>query len=354
MEENEVVLSEVHLRWKQKTQEQKQKQGDEEQKLGTKESVLVTSRFPFHVTKDPRLSSSLENDVVDSDVIIIRHALATCLGEVGLQVWSGCLLLCDFLLSSKEFLKSQLCGSHWMTELGAGTGLCSIVAAVSLGEQLHQLQDPNHTDFPDRGLKRIYCTDVGGKVLDLCCENITQNLSLLTDRSIKTELVISEVDFLNYGTQMTQVTQICKLEQQVTLCKLDLKDIAQKCSFFLAADVIFDADITEGFFQLLIDVMTDFENFQGTEKVLYLSLEKRIVFSIHDSLEASSPIYDHFRACLEGLLEMNFGGGGGAGGEIKFQAKQIPIDFHQSFTKSYSRNEFLELWEIKCVKSEID
>ena len=129
----------------------------------------------------------------------------------------------------------------------------------------------------------------------------------------------------------------------------------------IAADVIFDADVTEAFFRLLVETMTvpvdggsaaaALQTRDGLEldddassspsklsKTLYLALEKRVLFSIYED-EPSSPIYDHFEACLEGLLQMQFETG-------SFEAVKIDIDFPQCFYKSYDRSDYLEIWRI--------
>lgn len=52
--------------------------------------------------------------------------MSTTLVNVGLQVWRGALLLADYLLSNLERLKGTT-----VLELGAGTGLVSMVTALS-------------------------------------------------------------------------------------------------------------------------------------------------------------------------------------------------------------------------------
>lgn len=53
-----------------------------------------------------------------------EHAMSTTLDSVGLQVWRGSLLMADYLLCQD----SRLDGSV-VLELGAGTGLVSLIAA---------------------------------------------------------------------------------------------------------------------------------------------------------------------------------------------------------------------------------
>jgi len=114
----------------------------------------------------------------------------------------------------------------------------------------------------------------------------------------------------------------------------ELGSMFAQVSVIFAADVIFDVDVTEGLFQLLIDAMT------LGDKTLYLSLEKRVLFSIFDTSEPSSPIYDHFAGCLDGLLQMKFDNG-------EFRAEKMPVEFPHLFSSNYERNEYLELWRIQ-------
>lgn len=54
---------------------------------------------------------------------------------VGLQVWRGAFLLADFLLHSatNEDKNLKMCHDDIVIELGAGTGLTSIVAGMVAG-----------------------------------------------------------------------------------------------------------------------------------------------------------------------------------------------------------------------------
>ena len=268
---------------------------------------------------------------------------------MGLQVWNGCLLLADFFLANPH-LPNGIDNNDIWVELGAGTGLCSIVAALS--------RDP--TCAP----KQILCTDVGDQVLSVCQRNLEANRSLLADRRLPTHLLAAEVDFFSYDDDNRRV-DIYDVSAGAQQRDVELLPLLRRASTLFAADVIFDADVTKAFFQLLVDVMTErgddddvggaggegnsggSENGDGASrrlpsKTLYLALEKRVLFSIHDSGEPSSPIYDHFAACLEGLLAMKFETG-------FFEAERLPIDFPQGFYKNYERNEYLELWRLRFV-----
>lgn len=240
-------------------------------------------------------------------------------------MWNGCLLLADFLLTHPNLCSRPK--ETWV-ELGAGTGLCSVVAALSRGSLLPP--------------EKIFCTDTGDKVLSLCQSNLKSNVSLLKDRRIATKLFVAEVNFLDFDDEDKE-TRVYEATTDVFHPDVATITILRSSSLFLAADVIFDADVTEGFFHLLVEVMSigseDHSNTEKTPKTLYLALEKRVLFSIHDNEEPSSPIYDHFAACLEGLLQMKFETG-------KFEAERIDVDFPQCFHQSYDRTKYLELWRI--------
>ncbi len=87
--------------------------------------------------------------------LVIKHHIRTSLDLVGLQVWRGALLLADYLLhlasnSSEEKIQVD----DWIVELGAGTGLTTIVAAMVAGhvtstgeKQIHTYHTKSFTSF---------------------------------------------------------------------------------------------------------------------------------------------------------------------------------------------------------------
>ena len=54
----------------------------------------------------------------------IEHRTRTSLGEVGLQVWRGSLLLADYILHHHEYFRDKA-----VLEVGSGSGLASIIAS---------------------------------------------------------------------------------------------------------------------------------------------------------------------------------------------------------------------------------
>jgi len=314
VEPGEMLVSDVHFRCKHSIIDENER------------SNLALTRFPYRV----RSTDGANDDACDSDVIVIRHSLSSTLKEVGLQVWNGCLLLADFFLAHPHLPHHASNDDIWL-ELGAGTGLCSIAAALSR----------DAASAP----KQILCTDVGDQVLNVSKGNLEANLSLLADRQNSTHLLVAEVDFFTFDDENRRV-DIRDVSAETEQRNVELLPLLRRASTLFAADVIFDADVTEAFFQLLVAVMTaeddDNKERRLRSKTLYLALEKRVLFSIYDSEEPSSPIYDHFAACLEGLLTMEFETG-------IFEAERLPIDFPQGFYKNYERNEYLELWRVNFV-----
>uniref|UniRef100_A0A4W5RN00 Methyltransferase like 22 n=1 Tax=Hucho hucho TaxID=62062 RepID=A0A4W5RN00_9TELE len=95
-----------------------------------------------------------EEEECPRDVIRIEHTMATPLEDVGKQVWRGAFLLADLILSQPTTFRGAT-----VLELGAGTGLTSVVMATVA--------------------KTVYCTDVGEDLLSMCQRNVTLNRHLM-------------------------------------------------------------------------------------------------------------------------------------------------------------------------------
>lgn len=76
----------------------------------------------------------------------------TPLVRVGEQIWTGALILADYIASNRQLLKGKT-----ILELGAGTGFVSLVVA-------HMVDDAV-----------VYCTDTGDSVLANCREALATN-----------------------------------------------------------------------------------------------------------------------------------------------------------------------------------
>lgn len=75
--------------------------------------------------------------IVSSSIFIIEHEVHTSLDLVGLQVWRGALLLADYILHSSNADPQsgfKIDENDSVLELGAGTGLTSVVAGMVSGK----------------------------------------------------------------------------------------------------------------------------------------------------------------------------------------------------------------------------
>ncbi|XP_038065686.1 methyltransferase-like protein 22 [Patiria miniata] len=230
------------------------------------------------------------------NVIVINHSMATTLDSVGLQVWQGCLLLCDFLLTHREMFKGRVA-----LEMGSGVGLASIVMATAASH--------------------VFATDTGTNVLEMCQRNIDHNCHNLVGYSDKSEekavVQVRELDWL----------QSTKSTDDPGPFQWSDKDIEklEEVTVIIAADVVYDDDLTDAFFNTLIRLMST-----GKDKTAFLALEKRLNFTIQD-LDVTCKAYDHFRWHITRLTSSQ---------DVKYCVELLPIDFPLCF--QYRRTEQLE------------
>lgn len=221
----------------------------------------VVSKFQFKYPSNEAAAVTVDNDGdfevqrrkskddhEKCGVIEIQHSEATEIRLVGLQVWRGALLLADFIFHKRtEFKDKQL------LELGAGVGLTSIAASIYI--------------------TKVICTDVDiGGILDLIRANVRNNKKLCDTSDIQ----VLEYDFM-----------LEESNYQATLVKaIDDSDI------IVAADVIYDDDLTNAFIRV-IDAIFHREEMSGRKKVIYVALEKRYVFTMSE-FDAVAPMFEYF------------------------------------------------------------
>ncbi|XP_072275006.1 methyltransferase-like protein 22 isoform X2 [Pyxicephalus adspersus] len=179
-----------------------------------------------------------EECVNDKDVFKIEHTMATPLEDVGKQIWRGALLLADYILSQRDLFRS--CTA---LELGAGTGLTSIIMATIA--------------------KTVYCT--GGQIK------------------------VKELDWLK--------NQLCTdPENPYSWTEDDISHFYDHTEVIFAADVFYDDDLTDALFKTLSRVTHAFRN----NCVIYLSMERRYNFTVRH-MDVTCDAYNHFRNCLNNL-----------------------------------------------------
>ncbi|GLV39454.1 uncharacterized protein CBL_13333 [Carabus blaptoides fortunei] len=131
--------------------------------------------------------------------IEIEHSNRTILDLVGLQVWRGALLLADWIMHNAALFSNE----GKILELGSGVGLTSIVAAI---------------------YAPVICTDVDkGGILELIECNLQRN-----KKYTKYPVTVMGLDF----------TQSLSTQIETTIPEI---------TTILAADVIYDDDITDAF-----------------------------------------------------------------------------------------------------------
>ncbi|UJR27860.1 hypothetical protein I4U23_009125 [Adineta vaga] len=160
-------------------------------------------------------------------------------------LWNGALLLCDFLLTNSSRFLNRI-----IFELGAGIGLCTIVAS--------------------RFASRIISTDYDSDLLEI----IRENMELNDDICQKEKIEIKKFDWKQ--------------------CDCDKVD--DRIEIIIAADVVYDDDLTDALFDVFIKLFQTKSNLQS----IYITIEKRINFYT-ETLSIQCPAYEYF---LEKLTEL--------------------------------------------------
>jgi len=234
-------------------------------------------------------------------IVRIPHAMATLIPDVGLQVWAGSLLLADFAVSNSDAWRGKT-----ILELGAGTGLVSIVAARTAGTT-------------------VICTDGFDNVLQNCAEAVKLNDSgsNITTRSL---------DWSAFGRRGGSVLRQCLRQSPASASPFawaatDIDSFEDSCSVMLAADVVYVDQWTVAFADCVFALLGGPVDL---DRVLFLTIEKRINFSL-DRLADVAPAYECFAA---EIID-----------NCRFSATRMKVDFPQVFS-NYTRSAYLELWKI--------
>lgn len=272
----------------------------------------------------PRRKLRRVHDVeTHKDIISIHHRLKTSIPYVGLQIWRGSLLLGDFLLHKMQ-TTNELDNVVGL-ELGAGTGLVGILMAMKA--------------------RLMFLTDYLIDILDNCHRNV-----LLNSHRSKANLGTLRIRWLDWQEPWPpSFTRICgeastnNHSLHYSWHESDLEEL-KETSIILASDVIYSDSITDAFFSLLEKLMPS-----GSNKVLWLALEKRYNFSLSD-LDVVAHGYQHFRSFLDDrtqgsqpalrIEDCNLQGC------KNFSGKQLQLDQIPQYILEYERTSDLELWQI--------
>ncbi|XP_078273709.1 methyltransferase-like protein 22 isoform X1 [Rhinoraja longicauda] len=252
--------------------------------------------YPTIISKGEDVFNEQQEE--DCSEIRIEHTMGTALEDVGKQVWRAAFLLADYILNF-----SHLFRDHTVLELGAGTGMTSIVMATVA--------------------KTIYCTDVGEDLLNMCERNVIANKHIygMTGSEIK----VRDLDWLKDEFCTDTKNPYCWSEEETA-------QLHDQTDVVLAADVFYEDDLTDAFFRIIYRVLSHLRN----PSTVYLSVEKRLNFTLR-KLDVTCDAYDHFRQCLAELENMS-------DGRTTFVVEPVKLAFPQFLI--YERVEQLELWKI--------
>ncbi|XP_012268154.2 methyltransferase-like protein 22 [Athalia rosae] len=250
-------------------------------------------KYPQHLRETCKNGLDIDADgdfIIDQKLegeLVIEHSISTTLNLVGLQVWRGAFLLADYILYNPELFQKQT-----ILELGSGVGLTSIIAGMFA--------------------KQVICTDVNiGSILKLIQRNVDRNKS-----HIKSKFCVMELNFLEMDWS------------ESLRAKFDAATI------ILAADVIYDDQITDAFVKTLIKLLDS-----RSSKTIYIAMEKRFVFTTSD-LDSVAPMYEEFLRCVERY-------------NTNWNIQWLEVDFPQYF--KYDRVKELIIMKIENnVRRDID
>ncbi|XP_049555889.1 methyltransferase-like protein 22 isoform X4 [Orcinus orca] len=223
----------------------------------------------------------------DGDLDVVRRPRAASpskpSGPPRDKVWRGALFLADYILSQRDLFQGRT-----VLELGAGTGLASILAATMA--------------------QTVYCTDVGADLLAMCQRNIALNSHLTAAGG--GVIKVRELDWLK--------DDLCTdPEVPFSWSEEDISDLYGHTTIVLAAEVFYDNDLTDALFKTLSRLAHRLKN----ASTAILSVEKRLNFTLRH-LEVTCEAYDHFRSCLRRLEGLT-------GGRLRFAVEPVDVSFPQ-------------------------
>ena len=287
------------------------------------------------------------------ELLRITHNMATPLHAVGLQIWRGALLLADYVLARLSGMRGCVA-----LELGAGNGVAGLVLAA-------------------QGAHRVFLTDTAVKdVLERCQANADANASRLGLG--QQTVMVRQLDWLhpppwldapaNPGSTLLRQQQEqqqqhpneghqqCQQQQQQFAWELGEIDQSAHLDYILAADCVYDDQLTRGLMETALRLMRRALRLSGRSPLLLVALEKRINFTL-EHLEVRAPAYDYWRTLFTAVPELEIAAPAAelaAGQPSKPPARGVlplvgrrvdDVQIPQQVLE-YQRTEYLECWEL--------
>lgn len=238
--------------------------------------------------QQPEAAAALRGTRVELQCLQSSH-----LPDVGLQLWAGALVLSDLLLARPELVAHRR-----VCELGAGLGLCSILAA--------QL-----------GASSVLCSDGVPEVVENCREVLRRNGPLVASR-----VVAGVVEWEAPPPRPAP-------EALADMPGSDVGRLLWSAEVLLAADVVYDAPSAASLAKLVAALL------RGSAEALYMALEKRVYFSAA-TLQPEVTAYPQFlEDCAALRLHVQ-----------PLELLQVPVHF------GYVRSRFYELVVITALPDE--
>ncbi|CAF0824088.1 unnamed protein product [Adineta ricciae] len=105
-----------------------------------------------------------DGDLIDANICLLLsiHRNETNIVQCGYQLWNGCLLLCDYLLTNLNRFRNRI-----VLELGAGVGLCTVLAS--------------------RFAAKVISTDYDSDLLEIIRENVRLNEGICRNECVQIE-----------------------------------------------------------------------------------------------------------------------------------------------------------------------
>ncbi|KAK7877411.1 hypothetical protein WMY93_031874 [Mugilogobius chulae] len=122
-------------------------------------------------------------------------------------------------------------------------------------------------------------------------------------------------------------------EEEFSWSEDEVADLYDHTTVIIAADVVYDDDLTDAFFRTMYQLCSSFNHSCD----IYISVERRLNFTLRH-MEVCCEAYQHFHHCLLQLQDLQ--------GPPSFSAQRMDLSFPQSLV--YERVEQLELWKVSA------